>query len=118
MADHAADLLQLAIWALGALGALIVVLVGGFVALAKWGGLAILERLTKQEKLALDANTQTNARLDAQDSVMSEIRELLMRKFTDHEIRLSVVEERCRIEHPRAAVLRERLHPIDGHGNE
>lgn len=49
METHAIELLNLAIWVLCGLGSLIVVLLGGIFALAKWGGLQLLERLAAHE---------------------------------------------------------------------
>lgn len=47
--QYAIDLLRAAIWLLGGLGALIVLLLGGIAALAKWGGVRLFDRLAEQD---------------------------------------------------------------------
>lgn len=74
MITHAADLLQLFIWAFSTVGA-------SLVAVIAWGGLKILARLEAIEQLLA---SETKA-----------LREALF----ELDKRVSVIEERCRMEH-------------------
>lgn len=49
MESHALELLRFLVWILGGTGTLIVVLLGGIFALAKWGGVRLLARLDMQD---------------------------------------------------------------------
>jgi uncharacterized protein YpmB len=74
IAEHAPELLQGAVWVIGVLGSLIVVLFGAGLAVIKWA----IMRYENAQKTAL---AQINERLDKQDSSLNEIKEFMAKEL-------------------------------------
>lgn len=74
MAEHAVDLLQLLLWAFSTVGAALVSVIA-------WGGLKIL------------------ARLEAIEMLLASETKALRKALFELDKRVSLIEERCRMEH-------------------
>lgn len=73
--QYAIDLLRAALWVIGCLGGLIVVLLGGIAALAKWGGVRLFERLAEQDiKMSEFQNTVAEVGNEIKNLLTSETR--------------------------------------------
>ena len=114
MQEHATDLLGFSFWVITSLGGIIVALLAGFIALARWGGVQILQHLAKQDTTIErfgDRFSEQIAHLEC--AIQSEMRSL-SDLLHDHEARLRVVEERCRLEHGYTGPLRRRTDHLPG----
>lgn len=76
MQEHAPELLQLALWTVGALGALIVALFGLGVAIVRWA-------ITRYEDGRMAENEALNQRLDVQDATLKSIKDFISKELYD-----------------------------------
>lgn len=74
MVSHAPELLQGAVWVIGALGSLILILFTAGLAVVKWA-------ITRYESTQKDALAQISARLDKQDTALMEIKEFMTKEL-------------------------------------
>jgi hypothetical protein len=75
MEQHALELLKLALWLIGGLGAIIAVLLGGIAAIARWGGVKLFERLDAHEsKLGEFQKLVSNSTNDLKGLLTDEVR--------------------------------------------
>lgn len=90
MEEHAVDVLRFSLWVIGALGGLIVILLGTIAGLARWGGVELFKRLSEQDR-KMDAFQSTIASKsdEIKDLLSSEVR---MLREEQHGVRERVVK--------------------------
>jgi uncharacterized membrane-anchored protein YhcB (DUF1043 family) len=99
MQEHAAEILQLTFWLIGALGGLILMLFGVGLAVVRWA-------IHRYEQGQAEAQASLNRRLDTQDSTLNSIRDFISKELYElrewfHRLDKDVISLKSRIENRR-----------------